>query len=583
MMHDAMRTGSVALYAIAFIVLVLLAFIFKTFMKSRTKNGNPIRPFPEPKTVPKSPPPIVQPEATPSTPPPSPPSEDAPKTKSPKIPRGIVGVFLLLLAIIAIIIVITRATIANASWELVALVVLSGMLFSGYVLSATLLMAGHRVEETPKPLTEEAKTEPKTPVEPKQELVVDPPAVVALAPNTVDEEARNAINQLSQRIDELKTDPAISTVKTDIATIRTEVKNADVLRKAKLDEISKDFGQLQKTFGDWPAKFPQLRKDVDRLSDEIKGLNQFEKFEKTFERWNLVHHLLLKRPDVPSTLIEKVKSRYLLLLKNDHYRTDLATWARSDELRLVLKHSRDLYRESARLLVLQEPITERRRSHWEQLNHRAAKRLHAVIPLLDRLAALRDITDESESVIREIMQGLRPLEEKVAWAIIPRPHNDVARTLEPATTERYLQESAKKLLELIVVPLALLFQEVFEARVIEDSVLPEEQDRYESTPFEEDHSRRGSVLDAIESAAKLLGFTYRPIRLYSSVRSESGQFLKSQGHTRVTWQEWRARDDERGGMIVRLERPAFTEDASGALFQDGAIAIIGGPGNAGRE
>ncbi|HEX7680987.1 MAG TPA: hypothetical protein VF713_22815, partial [Thermoanaerobaculia bacterium] len=106
---------------------------------------------------------------------------------------------------------------------------------------------------------------------------------------------------------------------------------------------------------------------------------------------------------------------------------------------------------------------------------------------------------------------------------------------------------------------------------------------YESTPFEEDHSPRGSVLDAIESAAKLLGFTYRPIRLYSSVRSESGQFLKPQGHTRVTWQEWRVRDDERSGVIVRLERPAFTEDASGALFQDGAIAIIGGPGNAGRE
>ena len=573
-MHDGMLANRVVLYAIAFIAFVLLVSIFKTAMKSRTKNGNPIRPIPGPKAVSMSPAVTTQAEA-----PPPPSSEDAPKTKYPQMPLGITAVFLLLLAIIAIIIVITRATITNASWELVALVVLSGMLFSGYVHSAMLLMVRRRVgpasQEKPPPVpvaNPESKPEPNA--------VVKPEAVTS---TVEDHDARDAINHLAARLEALETDPTVSTVKRDIESFRKDVQRTAEDRKAKLDELRNDFGQLQKTLGDWSAKFPQLRRDVDRLSDEMKSANTFEKFEKTFERWNLVHHLLLKRPDVPSTLIEKVKSRYLLLLKNDRYRTDLAAWAQSDELRLALKHSRDLYRESARLLSMQAPITERRRSHWEQLNHRSAKRLHAVVPLMDRLAALRGITDESESVTREIMHGLRPLEERLAWAIIPRPHNDVPRTLEPATTERYLQESAKKLLELIVVPLTLLFQEVFEVRVNEDGVLPEEQDRYESTPFEEDHSRRGSVLDAIESAAKLLGFTYRPIRLYSSVRSESGQFLKSQGHTRVTWQEWCARNDERGGMIVRLERPAFTEDVSGAPFQDGAIAIIGGPGNAGRE
>ncbi|HEX7678831.1 MAG TPA: hypothetical protein VF713_11950, partial [Thermoanaerobaculia bacterium] len=387
-MHDVMRTGSVALYAIAFLAVVMLVLIYRTKMGPKTKQ--PVRYVEQPK---KKVPPAARPDVAQVTPP-APPAEDAAKTRHPRIPRGIIGVFLLLLAIIAIIIVITRATIANASWDLVALVVLSGMLFSGYVHSAMLLMVRRRVEETPKPLTEEAKTEPKTAVETKQELALDPPAVVQLAPNAVDEEARNAINQLSQRLDELKTDPAVSTMKTEVASLRIEVQKIGDEREAKLDEVSGVVGQLEKTLGEWPSKWKLLKDDVTRLSDELKGANQFE---KTFERWNLVQHLLLKRPDVPSTLIEKVKSRYLLLLKNDRYRTDLATWARSDELGLALKHSRDLYRESARLLALQEPITERRRSHWEQLNHRSAKRLYAVVPLLDRLAVLRGITDESES------------------------------------------------------------------------------------------------------------------------------------------------------------------------------------------
>ena len=301
------------------------------------------------------------------------------------------------------------------------------------------------------------------------------------------------------------------------------------------------------------------------------------------ERAKFASHVYLSGPDDSSTLIDGVRLRYYFVLRNQKYRVALAAWARSAELRLVLKHNNDLYRQSLRLEHDASDLTPRRRAHLVQLNQRTAERLHAAIPLVDHLVMLGNATDESAETMATILRDLRPFEEKFGWSIVPRPQTDIIPILDAAATERYLRDSARKMLELTVMPLVLLAQEVFEARVHEDGVPSDAQYKYENERFEGDRTRRGSILDAVSSAAKLLGFTYRPIALYSPVQSEAGQLLKPHSHPRVTWQEWIGRDDPRTGVIVRLERPAFTEEPGGKLVYEGASAIIGGPGNAGRD
>jgi hypothetical protein len=480
----------------------------------------------------------------------------------------VLGIVLLLLTIAAAVAVMTWRTLEQPSREVVGLVILSGVLYGAAACVALAIVLG-RLD----------RSRAVTDASGGGEVAAEIAAIWKRM-----EEMKLLLESLRSDDDRLKP------IKDRLATLEQSSRNATtsaaVQDQLKKYATSESVTSLKTTSDDVVSRLSASENTMATLRKEFAAVTADARTAKArtdvLENAPFASHVFLNRPALSSTLISLVKTRYLFVVANEKYRTALATWTRSEQLQLALKHGEDLYQESVRLLHAATDLTPRRRAHWEQLNQRTSARLHAAIPLVDRLAQLRDVRDDSEEKMYAILDGMRPLEEFLGWSIVPRQQGDAIPTLDAAATERYLRESARKMLELTVMPLVLLAQELFEARVHEDGVPADAQYQYESENFKNGR-RRGSLLDAVSRAAKLLGFTYRPIALYSSVQSEAGQLLKPHSHPRVTWQEWIGRDDRRTGIIVRLERPAFTEEPGGKLLYEGASAIIGGPGNAGRD
>ena len=489
---------------------------------------------------------------------------------------------LLLLALAAAVLVVTYSKLQYPSWKLAGLVVLSGVAFGGFglimgtiaLLRATSSAPPQKEPEEKPPETREGgdKAKKENTAPPSPEVVApEPPADTEL--RDLVKEVRELSGHLKELEEELESDPSVDQVKNSIETLRIDV-------NGKIEKAQESIKNIADNNQAWPEQLSALQTQMTTLSNQV---NAWQDLATSLKNWEVVQHIDVQS-EIPSPLTARVKPRYLMLLKNRPYREQLADWAASSELRLALKHLRDLYLESVRQLAKANTLMPRHRDHWEKLNRTASERLHSMLPLLNRLVQLRDVSDESDSAAARHLLGLRPQEEKNAWVIIPKPPDGVAHKLDQVVIGSYARESAEALLERVVTPLVLLYQELFEARLIEQAAPPEERFEYESASFKDDQHPRGEVEAAIRGAASVLGFTYRPIRLYSSVQSESGQLLKVvSAPKRVTWQEWLGRDDPRSGIIVRLERPAFIDNQNDKLLNEGALAVIGGPGNAGRE
>jgi hypothetical protein len=489
---------------------------------------------------------------------------------------------LLLVAIGAAVLALTRWKLGDPAWDLAGLLVIVAMLFGIYVFVITVWLftrvKGHGRS---------------------------PPILTTSTLPPADDAAREASQQLESQVRQLETQ-----VKQLVASLGEEqaAGNLSIAERLQLletrddsftpalkaiEKLKTDIEQLDKRFAPAGLKptldhnvalVTQLSASVDLLREQMKESATFIDALKGRE---LVQNLILDRTAPPSELASKVRWRYQLLRKNEKYRHALTAWAESDALRQALKHIRDLRVLSANLLIAAPAsLTPARLKHWRALNQMVQERFEAMTLFFDRLQRMKAARDDSEETMRAMLLGLRPLEEEYAWSMVPGSRREDAPVLlyDNTGVERALSDSARKIVELVLTPLILLFQELFEAREIEENVSAAERMEYEMGEFADDRSSRGSVAAAINSAAAQLGYKYHPIRLFSTTTSESGMLLKPSGQTHVTWKEWYGRDDDRRGVIVRVKRPAFTPlNDPGTLLQEGALVLIGGPGNAGRD
>jgi hypothetical protein len=462
-----------------------------------------------------------------------------------------------------------------AERKIITLIVLAVLVL--LVLAAAGIVTGQSSSETDIPSKEAEPVPPPTPpVAPRPE---PPPDIPPVAPFTPQQLSQDDLQVVTQHLTALF-DSSLKERRLADSTGASLLMEQVAALENNLADLSRRLGAVERANVDRTSKKdPEVQQLAVALAEMQKDVSEFRAVSVAWLEPADVHHVIFRKPftDVSPETVESLRRKWQLVTRSQQYRSRLVAWATSAELSLVSRHFHDLL--SLGLTTFAPAFGGQREKHWRGLERSSHAQFLGVAAFIDRIASLATsaTTDPAAG-----LRGLRQEEEQYGWSCVPLPYGDVTGEISEHQAEDFIRVSAEKLLENLIVPAVRLYQELFEAPRHEGLAggAPSELD-YELGTFERADLTRGSVRSAIERGAKVLGFEYVSIPLYTAFLGEFHRWLSPELCEDVTWTAWFGEErDMQGRRVVRLPHPAFRDVVTGAVLNRGAAAIVGVSGHA---